>query len=96
MEAMQKQDDGLLLRVRVQPKASRDAVILEPDGRIRVALTSPPVEGAANKALESVLAKRLKVSRSAVHLVRGEKSREKTVHVRGLDPADAWERLKQV
>ncbi len=54
------------------------------------------MEGAANKALESVLAKRLKVSRSAVHLVRGEKSREKTVHVRGLDPADAWERLKQV
>ena len=95
MRPVEKRDDGIILRVRVQPKASRDAVIVEADGRIRVALTAPPVEGAANKALRLFLAKRLGVPKSAVCLVRGEKSRDKAVQVRGLTPADALEMLKK-
>ena len=70
--------------MRVQPKASRNAVLLKGDGRIRVALTAPPIEGEANKALLAFLAKTLGVAPSTLRLVGGEKSREKTVEVRGL------------
>ena len=76
----------VMLHVRVQPKASRNEVIVEPDGRIRVALTAPPVEGAANEALRAFLAKRLGIPRGSVRVVRGEKSRDKTVALTGVTP----------
>ena len=82
----------MLLHVRVQPKASRNAIILEPDGRIRTALTAPPIEGAANKALVDFVAKTLGVSKSAVSVVKGEKSREKTVRVDGCSAVNVREK----
>jgi uncharacterized protein (TIGR00251 family) len=75
---------GILLSVRVQPRASRNALIVEADGRVRVALTAPPVEGAANEALRAYLAEVFGVSRASVTVVRGEKSREKTVSLTGI------------
>ena len=81
------------LQVRVQPKASRNAVIIEPDGRIRIALTAPPADGAANKALEGFLAKTLGVRKSAVGVIRGHKSREKTVALSGVTLEQVREKL---
>ena len=83
-DAVSIKDDGVYLHVRVQPKASRNAIKVESDGRIRVALTAPPVEGAANEALRKFFADTFKVARSAVFLVSGEKGREKTVLLQGL------------
>ena len=82
-----------MLRVRVQPRASRDAVWIEPDNRVRVALTSPPVDNAANNALCAFMAKRLGIAKSKVALIGGGKAREKTVRVSGLDSAEVFERL---
>ncbi len=70
---------GVLIRLRVQPKASRDAVIVEGEGRIRVALTAPPVEGAANTALVRFMAKFLGVKRRDLTLRSGDRSRDKTL-----------------
>lgn len=75
---------GILVTVRVQPRASRNALVVEPDGRIRVALTAPPVEGAANEALRAFLAEFFSVSRASVQVVRGDKSRDKVVSVAGI------------
>ena len=93
LEPIEDQEGHVILRVRVQPKASRNALCLEPDGRIRVALTSPPIEGAANKALTKFMAKQLKVAHGAVRLVSGEKSREKSLHISGLTAAEVRARL---
>ncbi len=82
--ALRADGTDVLLRVRVQPRASREAVVGEAEGRLRVALTAPPVEGAANDALRRFLAGRLGVARSRVTLESGEKSREKTVRIAGL------------
>lgn len=60
---------------------------------IRVRLTAPPVDGAANEALVRFLAARLKVSRAAVELVAGETGRSKVVEVTGISPQDTAERL---
>lgn len=80
---------GCVFRVRVSPRASRDAIGGAHDGALKVALTAPPVEGAANAALVKLLAKRLGVSKSAVRIVSGESSRNKRVEVDGVSPDQA-------
>lgn len=67
------------------PRASRDELAgFDDTGRLKVRLTAPPVEGAANRALVKLLARRLGVSRSAVSVLRGETSRNKLVEIDGL------------
>ena len=85
--------DGLTLRVRVQPRAARDALSGEREGALVVRLTAPPVEGAANEALARFLGKTLGVAPSAVRVVSGATGRNKLVSVSGLDAATARERL---
>jgi uncharacterized protein (TIGR00251 family) len=81
------------LRVRLTPRADRDAVTGVRDGVVHVRVSAPPVDGKANAALCKLLAKRLGVPRSRVEIVRGESARDKTVRVVGLDDAEAHERL---
>ena len=80
-------DGGVLLRLRVQPKASRNAFVRESDGRIRVALTAPAADGAANRGLAQFVSKALGVSTSAVEITHGKKSRSKTVKIEGVSLA---------
>ena len=84
---------GITLRVRVQPRASRDALSGEREGALVVRLTAPPVEGAANEALARLLGKTLGVAPSAVRVVSGAAGRNKLVSVAGLDAATARARL---
>jgi uncharacterized protein (TIGR00251 family) len=70
--------------VKVQPRASSSKVRGIEAGRVKIALTAPPVDGAANEALVAFLAKLLGVARRDVTIVRGETSRLKTVTVRGV------------
>ena len=73
------------VEVRVVPRASRNELAgFDETGRLKVRLTAPPVEGAANQALIKLFAKRLGVARSAVTVVRGETSRNKLVEIDGL------------
>jgi uncharacterized protein (TIGR00251 family) len=85
--------DGLTLRVRVQPRAAKDAVSGERAGALVVRLTAPPVEGRANEALARVLGRVLGVAPSAVRVVRGETARDKLIAVAGVSVAFARERL---
>ena len=85
--------EGLTLRVRVQPRASRDALAGEREGALVVRLTAPPVEGRANEALARFLGRALGVPPSAVRVVRGASGRDKLVAVAGLTAAAARERL---
>jgi len=70
---------GVTLRVRVQPRSSRNSMRVSPDGRLCVSLTAPPLDGEANAALCSFLANELDIPRRAVRILRGAKSRDKTV-----------------
>lgn len=85
---------GVLLRVRVQPKASRNEVVVDGSGRVRVALTAPPVDGAANTALVRFIARQLGVKRRQVELQSGERSRDKVLLVTECPPAELAARLK--
>jgi hypothetical protein len=85
-----------LVRLRVQPRASRDEIVGWQDDALRVRVTAPPVEGDANTAVRRVVARALGVAPSAVALVRGERSRDKVVRVAGLSLADVRARLAAV
>lgn len=79
--------------MRVQPRASRDALAGERDGALLVRLTAPPVEGAANAALVRLLGKTLGVAPSALRILAGSTGRSKVVAVEGLDAAAVRARL---
>ena len=85
--ACRKTADGITLRVRLTPKASRDqvqSIIDTPDGQaIRASVRAPPADGAANRAVIALFAKWLKVPKSTVSLAAGSRSRIKTLHVAG-------------
>lgn len=76
-------NDGV--SVRVQASARRDELIGIRHGVLIVRVTAPAIEGRANEALRRLLAKRLAVSRSAVTVIRGHRSRDKIVQIEGLD-----------
>ena len=78
-----------LLQVRLQPRASANAIAGVRDGVVRVRVTAPPVDGAANDALVALLAKALGIGRGRVSLVRGRSSRNKVVRVDGLTEEEA-------
>jgi uncharacterized protein (TIGR00251 family) len=75
------------IAIRLQPRASRAAVVGERDGRIVVRVTAAPVDGRANAALCALIAKRAGVPRSRVSVVRGQTARDKVVRVEGADAA---------
>jgi len=85
--------DGTTFRVRVQPRASREAFGGEREGALVVRLTAPPVEGAANRALTRFLGRALGVAPSAVTITSGGGGRNKRVVVAGIDAGTARERL---
>ena len=89
-----QQGRTLTFAVRVAPRASRSEISGEQDGVLRVRIAAPPVDGAANRELARVIAKALKVPQSAVEIIAGTKSKNKTVRVQGVDAA-ALERLIQ-
>ncbi|HEY9444856.1 MAG TPA: DUF167 domain-containing protein [Gemmatimonadales bacterium] len=84
---------GTRLALRIQPRASRNAIVGLHGQSIRIRLAAPPVDGAANKALVSFLVERLGVSAAAVELVRGHGGRDKVVEVTGLAPEEVARRL---
>lgn len=75
--------NGVTFSVHVQPRASRNGICGIQGDAVKLRLTSPPVEGEANRLCTEYLAKLLKVPKSAVTIIAGEKSRHKTIRIAG-------------
>jgi len=84
--------DGIVLSLHIQPRASKNEVCGVQDQALKIRLTSPPVDGAANKLCREFLAGLFKVPKSAVEIISGETSRHKRVRISGSDIA----RLTQI
>jgi uncharacterized protein len=80
---------AVTLELLIQPRASRTRVAGEHDGRLKIQLAAPPVDGEANAALVEFLAEALSVRKGEVALLRGETGRRKTVRVAGVSAAAA-------
>jgi uncharacterized protein (TIGR00251 family) len=81
-------ESGCDVDILVVPRASRAKIGPRHGDRIKVAVTAPPVDGAANAAVIDVFAKALKCKRSAVSIVRGQTSRRKTIRLAGVEARD--------
>ncbi len=84
---------GVTIKIYVAPRSSANKVVGVHNGAIKVALTAPPVDGAANKGLIEFLAKALGVPKGGVRIVSGEASRHKTVAVTGIGAQGALKKL---
>jgi uncharacterized protein (TIGR00251 family) len=88
-------ENGVVIRVKVTPNSSRSALLPGPEGLLAVKLTSPPVEGKANKELIKFLAKRIRIAPSAIAIIKGQSSREKTLLISGVDEKTVREILER-
>jgi uncharacterized protein (TIGR00251 family) len=87
-----RRKESCLLTIRVQPGAPRTEVKgLMPDGSIKVKLKAPPAEGRANAELVMLLGKLFKVPASSVKIVRGLRSRQKSVVIEGINKESVTE-----
>ena len=81
-----KSKNGITIEIKVEPRSSNKGIagVME-NNVLKVKLTSPPVEGAANEQLIEVLAEELKVKRSQVKVIRGHASKRKVVEISGVE-----------
>lgn len=85
--------DGALLSVKVQPRASRNEIGEPLGNELRIKVTAPPVDAAANEALVRLLAEKLDCPRGQVELLRGHTSRHKLIRLHGLSPETVLAKL---
>lgn len=75
---------GIQLSVKLQPRASKTDILGILGNELRMSVTAPPVDAAANQALIEYLAEILNCSRSQVQIIRGQTSRHKTIMITGM------------
>lgn len=81
-------NSGIILSIRTQPGSSKNRIIGEYGGRLKLAVTAAPEKGRANKAVIELLADTLHISESSIHIISGESSRDKRLMIKGLTPED--------
>lgn len=86
--------EGVELLLLIQPRASRTRIVGEHDGRLKIAVASPPVDGAANEALIEFLSDALSVQKRALRVAQGETGRRKVVVVEGAQLAQVQQALE--
>ena len=93
MIELSQDEHGVLLPVKVVPGASRTRLMGELDGRLKIAVASPPAGGQANQTLITFLAKQLGVRKGSIEIAAGAGSPIKTVRLRDVDPGEVCRRL---
>jgi uncharacterized protein (TIGR00251 family) len=78
---------AVTLKVRLQPRASRDGIDGLHGDALKVKVTAPPVEGKANKAVKKLLAEKFGLSPSQIEIIAGERSRDKVLRISGISRA---------
>ena len=84
---------GILLSVKLQPRASKNEIGEALGDELKIKVTAPPVDSAANEALLELLAEKLDCARGRVELIRGQTSRHKTVLLHGFKPDEILMKL---
>ncbi len=89
-----QQEDHILLKLYIHPKASRDQIVGPHGDELKVAITAPPVDGKANAHLSKYLAKQFKVPKSNIVIEKGELGRHKQIKV--IEPKQIPTEIKQL
>ena len=84
MIGLREEADGVSFEVQVQPRSSRAEINGVQDGALRVRLTAPPVEGAANRQCIELLSRKMKIPKRAIRIASGASARRKRLKVLGM------------
>jgi uncharacterized protein (TIGR00251 family) len=87
------QPDGVTLAIKLQPRASKNEICEATGPELRIRVTAPPVDAAANEALLRLLADTLGCPRGKVELIRGQTSRHKTVKIYDITAVEVFTKL---
>ncbi len=87
MIKMNEKDGAQTFNVRVQPKASSDRIMGEYNGALKIAVTTAPEGGKANRAVVKLLAKLLRVPKADIEIISGATSRNKRLKITGIRPS---------
>ena len=90
---LQVREQGVVIHLLVQPRASKNEVVGVQGDELKVRLTSPPVEGAANRLCCEYIAKKLGLAKTAVILEAGESSRHKRLFLPGVSATEVLSAL---
>ena len=90
---LRAQGDGTLLSVKLQPRASKNEIGTPLGDELKIKVTAPPVDAAANEALVQLLAGEFDCARGRVELIRGHKSRHKVIKLHGFAPEKVLKKL---
>ena len=90
-----EKDGSIIFAVRIIPRASRSEIVGELGGALKIKISAPPVDGAANKELVKLLSKYFSVSKSLVEIVSGETSKKKRVRIDGFDSKAFLRKIKE-
>jgi uncharacterized protein (TIGR00251 family) len=82
-----------ILDIIVVPKSSRSIITLSEEGDIKVYLNSPPADGKANKECIQLFSKKLKVAKSHISIIKGDKGRKKRLEIEGISQQDIINKL---
>ncbi len=77
-------EDKILFDIAVSPKSSRSMISIGPGNSIKVYLNAPPIDGKANSELVSLFSKKLKIPKSCITIISGEKGKKKRIAIEGL------------
>lgn len=81
--------------VLIQPRSSRDEIVGMHEGRLKIKISAPPVDGKSNERLTELLSKAFRVPKSNIEIIRGKSSKLKTVKVAGIDTTSCEEFLSK-
>jgi len=90
---IQLAESGVTIDIYVSPRASQTRAVGEHDGRLKVQVAAPPVDGAANKELLKYFSRLFGVGKSATRVMSGDTGRRKRIFVGGVTVAEATAKL---
>jgi uncharacterized protein (TIGR00251 family) len=88
--------EDIILKVYLQPKASKNEVVGPYRDGIKIKVTAPPIEGKANEALIRLLGEELGIPPSSIEIIKGHHSREKTLKVLGVPSQEHLDFKKKI
>ena len=87
--------DGIKFSATIQPRSSKNKIFGLQGESLKIRLTSPPVDGEANKMCIKLLAKQLNIASSQIIIVSGQKGRNKLIRIEGVGISDFFEKVPQ-
>jgi uncharacterized protein (TIGR00251 family) len=89
--------DGVLISIKLQPRAAKNEIVPHCGigDELKIKVTAPPVNAAANEALVELLAEALECARSRIEIVRGHKSQHKILKLHGFAPEEVFQKIWQ-